>query len=220
MDQIPFRLSAGISGLKTCFELAIQPVGHESSISNLLELTGSSDILPLPSSFPGISNISNELAISNASLGWIGHDVNSLGLGFKVDDWKIADKFQVGNLSMRIQSTSPFHAHQFFLWGSGIVEIDRIPLVVFLKVSLPFISFSISTLGRPLTLNHLFRHLEEDVVLPHGFTSILDQTSIDRTILEGSHVNSWSLSRFVMTMNINDQLDIFSQCPLYRTFSL
>ncbi|KAF8803291.1 hypothetical protein BYT27DRAFT_7064265, partial [Phlegmacium glaucopus] len=165
-------------------------------------------------SFPGISNLSDELAISNASLGWVGHDVNSLGLGFKVHDWKIDHKFEVGNLSLSIQSTSPFHDHEFFLWGSGIVEIDQVPLVVFLKVSFPFISFNISTLGRPLTLNSLFRHLEEDVVLPHGFTSILDQPSIDRTIIEGSHASGWSLSRFAMTMSIKDPLDIFKNFVL------
>ncbi|KAI0249486.1 hypothetical protein BJV78DRAFT_661555 [Lactifluus subvellereus] len=216
VDKIPFHLVAGLSGLKTHFELAIQPIGHEASISRLLELTGSSDILHVTGSFPDISNLSNELAVSNASLGWVGHDVNSLGLGVNVNDWKIVDqKFEVRNLSLSIQSTSPFHAHKFFLWGSGIVKICGVPLHVTLKVSFPFISFRVSTLGQPLTLNSIFHHLEVDgLVLPYGFTSILDQTGISSTIIEGSHVNGWSLSQLVMTMSVNDQLDIFEHFKL------
>ena len=209
MDQIPFRLSARPLGLKTCFELTIQPVGTEASISKLLELTGSPDIT---SSFPDISNLSNKLAISNASLGWVGHDVNSLCLGTNAGDWKIVDKLGLGNLSLSIQSTSPFHARQFFLWGSGIVEIGGVPLDIFFKVSMPDIGLRISTLGRPLTLNSLVRHLKgSGLVLPYGFTSILDQTGIDSTTVEGSYVNGWSLSRFAITMSVNDPLDIFGR---------
>jgi hypothetical protein len=226
LDQsIPFRLSAGLWELKTFFQLAILPGSTGgASIRSLLELTGSSDILRVTSGFPAVSNLSNDLAISSAAVGWVGHNVNFLGLGLDVGDWKIVDqKFEIENLSLDIYSTNPFHLHQFSLLGSGMIKISHVELEVFFTVQLPAIDFRIATLGRPLTLKSLFGHFykEDRLSFPSGFNSILEQTGIDSTIVEGSHgSNGWSLSRFAMTMSIDDQLNIFGRSLLYQFIGL
>jgi len=190
-------------------------------IGKLLELTGSSNILDVNSH--ALSNLSNELPISSAIVAWVGHELRFLGLGLGVEDWKIVEKkFEIKNLVLEIQSTNPYDADEFFLSGSGIVELGHVELEVSFMVQLLSASFRVASYGRPLSLNSLFIHLVGDrLTLPSGFTSLLDQPSIDSMIVEGSHgSDGWSLLLFAMTMGCKEKLNISGRFPLNQSISL
>ena len=209
-----FRLSAGLSGKDTAFEICFSPDFDSGgvSIQQILDISNMSSILDVSKSFPSVSDFSNAFHISNASLGWGKTGISFMRLGIDIAEWNVLDgKFKITDLSFDIYSTFPSESKRFSIWGSGAIQIAGFDLGILFDIDLNRVSFQLLTIDSPLTLKLIFGHFlgDNDTVLPQAFISVLEETGIESVIVEGSHdTGSWSLSRFALAASISAQLNI------------
>lgn len=218
VPKIPFQLVIGfnLQGSMT-YELTISPSNQDPlSIERLLGMVGLSSSLDLKTACPSISNLSNALSISHATIGWTKLSLpDYIMITTQIDDWNLLnDKFMIKGITLDVQARNFSSASptQVCLHGRGTVKIYGSETSVSLNITRGFseaedvAQFQMIDQEKPMSLG------EEGSFLPEKFNGILGGSFANHILVRAARdEKGWFITQMHVQIGVGRSLDIIGK---------